>query len=440
MIATGGGAGLEIGSPWAAAAVFVALFALSFFFSGTETAFFSLQGIDRRRIAEGRTATHRRIHGLLSRRTALITTILMGNETVNVAISATAAALLATVAPGKPWLTIVVVTPVLVLLSEITPKVLAYRFNRGWVDVAVWPLTLLFWVLWPLRIVITGIVSALARLAGVTGAAHESEIGEDEFLVLVERGAEHGVVGEEEREIIEAVFELDDLPVSRLMTPRPDMFSLPIDVTWDDLLAACADARFSRVPMYDGTPDNIVGVLLVKDLLRHRRRPFTQTQQLRKLLMAPVFVPQSKPANHMMKEMIRRRIHMAFVVDEHGTVIGLVSLDDLIIELVGELGDEFTDEGPDDISPDGLDAFTVRAGMDLEDFSEGTGIAVPEGDYHTLAGFVSHVLGRIPVTGDTVDAAGHRFEVTEMDGRRVAMMRVAPIDTAQDDGDREVAG
>ncbi|MCB9665614.1 MAG: HlyC/CorC family transporter [Alphaproteobacteria bacterium] len=408
--------------------VFAGLILVSFLFSGTETAFFSLQDMERRRIAEGTSPTHRAVHGLLSRRRGLITTILIGNEATNVTIAALAAAVVAVLAPDSPWLVVVCVTPALVLLSEVTPKVIAFRYNRRWVELVAWPLWALFVVLAPLRWVVGGLVGALARLFGVTEALGERPLQEDEFLVLVERGAEQGVVGSDEREIIEAVFELDDLPVSRLMTPTREIFSLPVDVGWDELLTACQASRFSRVPIWEGSPDALLGVLLVKDLLRHRRRPLRGPDELRRLLLAPVFVPASKPANEMMRDMIRRRIHMAFVVDEHGTLVGLVSLDDLIVELVGEIADEYSEEEERDYTVDGDESMLVRASVDLEDFAEETGVAVPEGEYHTLGGYVAHTLGRIPATGDHVELDGHRLEVTETDGRRVVQLRLVPLD------------
>lgn len=406
--------------------VFGALLSLSFFFSGTETAFFSLQDRDRRRYAEGETLTDRRIDALLEKRTGLITTILMGNEFVNVTFSSFSAALVALLFPGYPWVNVFIAVPVLVLFSEITPKIIAYRFNRSWAAIAVWPITAIYWIFIPLRLGFTLIVTGLSRLFGVTEDQGPAEIREEEFLVRVEQAAERGVVGGDEHAFIQAVFELDDVAVSRLMTPRPDMFSLALDTPWPALLAACQEAGYSRVPVYEDDPDNVVGVLLVKDLLRHRRRPLSSPEALRKLLVPPVFVPGTRSASEMMRDMIRRRIHMAFVVDEHGTIIGLVSLDDLIVELVGELGDEDDDSTSHSIEQhDG--SIAVDGALDIDDFREETNITIPEGEYHTVGGFVFHTLGRIPEPGDTCDGDGHRFEVTEMDGRRVSRVRVRPV-------------
>lgn len=427
----GGVAPGGVSDPVSMLLLFVALFVLSFLFSGTETAFFSLQEIDRRRIAEGTSPTHRLIHAVLQRRVGLITSILMVNETVNVGISVTAAGLFAAVAPGHPWLTVVLVTPSLLLFSEITPKVIAWRFNRSWVDIAIWPFTAVYVVLTPLRVVVSALVNGMARAFGVHGAHEHIAMAEHEFMAIVEASAEGGAMNEDERELIEAVFDLDDMAVSRLMTPAPDIFSLPADVSWSALLAACQEARFSRVPIYDKSRDDIVGVLLVKDLLKFRRRPFTRPDELRALLIPPAFVPATKPAHDMMREMLKRRIHIAFVVDDHGTLMGLVSLDDLIIELVGEIGDELDDgsEEEDIVRMDGV--LHVKASVDLEDLSEETGILLPDGEYQTVGGYVFHVLGHIPRVGDVVDEAGHRFTVAAAEGRRATLLHIRPI-TADD--------
>lgn len=407
-------------------ALLLGLFLVSFLFSGTETAFFSLQEIDRRRIAEGSSPNDRRIQRLLASRPSLITSILMGNESANVAISTTTAALVVLVAPQHPWITVVVITPLLVLLSEITPKTIAFRHATTWVRWAAWPLAAVQTALWPLRALLDLLVGSMARGFGVTPAPQSSGMAEEEFLVLVERGAAQGVVREDQRDIITAVFGLDDMTIARLMTPRPEMFSLPIDTPWFDLLDACRISRYSRIPIWEDHPENIIGVLLVKDLLRFRRKPLQDPEALRSLLLPPVFVPGSKPADEMMREMIRRRIHMAFVLDEHGTIIGLITLDDLIMELVGELSDDDTEDEPASIEPLPGGAFLVRASVDLEDLEDHTGLGLPSDEAHTLNGWIFHELGRVPESGEVIDAGDHTLEVVEADHRRVSSVLIQP--------------
>ncbi|MCO4743795.1 MAG: HlyC/CorC family transporter [Proteobacteria bacterium] len=423
LFAAGAGAA-SFDSAWGAAGAFVLLFAVSFFFSGTETALFRMQKVDRQRLANEDSATGRRITALLERRQPLITTVLIGNETANIAIAATGAGLAAILAPDKPWINVLLLTPALVMFSEITPKVLAFRFNVLWSRLAVWPLSLFFAVVTPIRIVVAGIVGGLARwLFRVEPNALADGLEEVELVDLATQGGEAGNLVQAELDLLEAVFELDDQTVSRLMTPRPDVFALDIASAWPDFIGAIRDAAFSRVPIFEGSEDNIVGVLLVKDLLRHLGSPPAGPRQLRSLLLPPVYVPASKAADEMLSEFLARKTHIAFVVDEHGTLTGLITLDDLLAELVGDLldvGDDTTD-GVDKILPGRL---SVRATMDVEDFAEETGIILPEGEYHTVGGFVFHELGRLPKDGDVIEHGGHRFLVGSMEGRRIGSVLV----------------
>lgn len=400
----------------------VVLFAASFFFSGTETALFSLQKVDRDSMQRS-DASGRQVAWLLSRRAPLITTVLLGNETANIALSATTAGLIHAAYPGKPWLNLILLTPMLVLISEITPKVLAYRFRRAWARTAAFPLTGFYVLVWLPRIVLSFIVTTLARVLGAE-AEQADGVAPEELMVYVQHGAMSGALDPVERDIIEAVFDFDGLTVERLMTPRPDVFSIPLTLTWTELLARTQEAGHSRIPVHGATHDDIAGVLLLKDLLRFRLEPMAGHRQLRSLLMPPVFVPTSKPADGMLKEFLERRFHMAFVVDEHGTLVGLVTLDDLLGELLGE--DDDTDES--EIARLRPDAMTVKASIDVEDFEEETTIALPVGDYHTLGGFVFHELGRLPRKGDSVAFEEHRFVVAKMEGRRIAEVIVRSPD------------
>jgi putative hemolysin len=403
-------------------AIVVALLGASFFFSGTETAFFSLQKVDRERLLRESTATANQTLRLLSRRAALITTILLGNETANIAVAATTGRLVSEAFPNAPWLNVVLLTPVLVLLSEITPKVIAFRFRHVWAALATWPLSVVHWVFFPARVFLAALVSSLARLLGAHGGEHHDGVAEAELLVYVE-GAGHDEVDQTERDIIEAVFEFDELTVERLMTPRPDVFSIPQSTGWDEIITKVREAGLSRIPITGVGPDDILGVLLIKDLLRFRASGPPAPYQLRSLLLPPVFVPASKDADSMLKEFLERRFHMAFVVDEHGTFVGLVTLDDLLGELLG-VGDDESEEDSE-IARVEADALTVKASIDIEDFTEETGIQLPEGDYHTLGGFVFHQLGRLPRKGEVVTFGRHRFAVLAMEGRRIAEVSVS---------------
>jgi len=416
VFASGVGFSVEPGA--SAVLLLIVLFGASFFFSGTETAMFSLQQVDRERLARmGRTGV--RLGALLERKAALITTILMGNESANIALATVAAALVEAWFPSMPWLSVVVLTPALVLVSEITPKVLAFRFRSAWAGLATWPLTVFGLLVSPFRWLFTTIVSGLARLFGVPASSSEETWAKDELMVYVDRSAAVGELAPMERDIIEAVFELDETPVQRLMTPRPDMFTLPLDIAWGALMDTASTCGHSRIPVW-GDDDDIVGVLIVKDLLRYRKAPLEGPRQLRSILLPPTFVLVSKPADDLLREFLEQRVHMAFVVDEYGTLVGLVTLDDLLYELIGD--DESSEES--EIAQVNPHVITVRASIDVEDFSEETGIELPMGEHHTLGGFVWHELGRLPRIGDEVEFERHRFVVSSMEGRRIVEVTV----------------
>ena len=250
MIAAGGmGVAFDV-TGWTLV-VIVTLFALSFFFSGTETALYSLQPVDRQALSRGG-YSDRLVANMLKKRgeDELNLVILIGNETVNVALAATAAVLVAYVLPDYPWANVFILTPLLVLISEITPKVLAKRYKRRWAKVTIWPITAFFHTLWPVRISYSALLNLIARAFGVRKQSEREQLDEAEFMVLVGRGAEDGHINPMARDIVEAVFEFDDLTVERVMTPRPDMKTLPIDLIWTELHDQCRQLDHSRIPMY----------------------------------------------------------------------------------------------------------------------------------------------------------------------------------------------
>lgn len=415
----------------AALPIFALLFLASFFFSGTETALFSLQKVDRQRFETAGDLTSKRLLHMWRHRGDVISAILIGNETVNISISALGAFLLTRLVPAYPWLNVLLITPLLLLFSEITPKIIAYRYNTRWARAVALPLALFLLLVTPLRWVVAGVVTLLARPFGVRGPQAEEGLAEADLRTLVDLGTATGGVDERERDIIEAVFDFDDITVGRLMTPLPDVFAVPLDVPWPTLLEQ-ARADFSRIPVYDQRIDNIVGVLLLKDLLKHRVVPPAGPRQLRAMLLPPVFVPRSKPADIMLREFMERRFHMAFVVNEHGTLVGVVTLDDLLSELVGEILDEEDDPTGPEVDRPHPGLVVVKGQTDLDDFEEETGIQLPEGDYDTVAGYLMHELGRIPERGEAVEHQGHRFVVAKVEGRRVTEVHVALVEPEQE--------
>lgn len=427
-------------SPAPAIIAALVLLCLSAFFSASETALFSLQPVDRQSLDRAQRSA---VDRLIDHPRRTLASLLIGNETVNITLSTVTAALLLQLAPRWPWLNLVVAAPLLLVFGEVLPKVMALRFNRRVAPLVARPLRLWAILITPLRLVLTWIADGFLVLTGGTAAPKKAALREAHLRDLIDRGRRAGSIGSLEQEVIHRIFEFGDLPVSRLMTPRPDIFSVNLTTPWPELVEALEKAGYSRVPVWRGTRDNIVGILLVKDLLpailatrdgagTPARAP--TIRELMDLLHPPRFVPTTKRAEQMLKEFREEKFHMAVVVDEHGSIAGVVTLDDLLAELVGELLDEH-DVEEEDVREVREGLFTVKAGIDIEDFSERFDVEIPEGDYTTLSGFLLSLLGELPEKGQELRWNGLRFTVSGIDGHRlteISVEVVSPHDAPRD--------
>ena len=414
--------GERLSLPFTTVGVLAALLAVSAFFAASEAAFFSLQRVDREALKEdavvGETIRH-----LLAQPRRLLAALLMGSEVANIALASTSAALTREAFPAYPWLSIVFVAPVIILFGDITPKTLGIRFSRTIATAVARPLS--FWseMVSPIRFVLTTIADGVLKLLGVSPPKQSEALKEAQLRTLIDQGLQVGVIEPMEQDLIHRVFEFGDLPVSRLMTPRPDIFSLSITSPWPELLGKINEARYSRVPLWQGSPENILGILMMKDLLKLKGAPAPNARQLQKMLHPALFVPPSKRSQDLLREFRQKNVHLALVVDEHGSCAGLVTLDDLLTEIVGAVHDESdaVDSDAVEVSPG---VFNVRAGMDVDDFASRFGLELPEGEYTTLGGFVFHTLGHVPTTGDEVEWQGRTFLVYGVEGRRITEVTV----------------
>jgi putative hemolysin len=415
-------------APTLAAAV--GLLCCSAFFSASETTLFSLQPVDRQSLPDG---ARQRVDALLAQPRQVLATILIGNETVNVTLSSVVAGLLFAFAPDRPWLNILVVTPVLLIFGEIVPKVLALRVNRRAAPVVAVPLRLVMFLVTPLRWVLTRLAELFLRISGGSTAPQEAELREAQLRALIDQGTRSGSIKPMEQEIIHKVFDFGDYNVSRLMTPRPDIFSINLTTPWPELIERVRHQGFSRIPVYQGAPDNIIGVLVAKKLLPFIQRVQAEPgyvpspREVQRLLLPARFVPPTKLAAELLQDFRQDRFHMAIVVDEHGSLSGLVTLDDLLAQLVGEILDETDTAADPEVTALGQDQFTVRGSMDVADFNERFGVELPEGDYTTVAGFVMDEAGELPAKGAVLEAAGFRWAVVGVEGRRITELCVVPI-------------
>jgi CBS domain containing-hemolysin-like protein len=403
------------------------------FFAMSEISIFSLQKVDREALKEdssiGPTLTH-----LLSRPRRLLAALLIGTEITGATMTALSASLIAGIAPTMPWLNVVIVAPMLVFFGDVLPQTIGFRFARSSVRFVVRPLS--FWneLVSPVRWALSGAADLVLKGLGISSPPAHEQIEEEHLRVLIEQGRATGVIQEAEEEIINRVFDFGDLRVARLMTPRPDIVSLSVTTPWVEIWETIRKAGYSRIPFYQGNPDNVLGILHIKDLLKIRSQP-PNARQLQKMLHPPLFVPPSKRAQDLLREFRSRNQHMAIVVDEHGSIVGLLTLDDLLAELVGEILDESDIEEPE-VRSIGTNVWSIRAAIDIEDFTEKVGIELPAGDYTTLAGFIFHQLGEAPKKGDSITWDGARYLITGVEGRRITDVTVS-LETQEEENKRE---
>ena len=291
------------------------------------------------------------------------------------------------------------------------------------------------WPLWralslaaaPLMLGTRVVDAVFHRLAGRTPDTPDEDTIEEEIRTIVTEGHREGLLEEEAREMIEGVIELNDADVSQIMTPRTDMHMLHVDLPWDELLADIIAVGHTRIPVFDGTRDDIVGVLYVKDLLPVLARGAeVRKRSVRELVRKPIFVPETKRVNDLLKMLLQQRTHIAIVLDEYGGVSGLVTIEDVLEEIVGEIVDEYDVDVEADIRSLGDDACEAIGRTHVDEVNEALGIELPEDeDYDTIAGFVFTELGRVPSVGETVTWRNHvRVTVLEASKRRIERVRV----------------
>jgi putative hemolysin len=312
------------------------------FFASSEASLFSLGRLRLHKLKKENHPRYPVIEGLLARPRRLIGSLLIGNEAINVAISSlTTAVLIALWGDIAKWVAIPLVVFFILLFGEVIPKTLSVHHPEKVAPAVALPVKRFLDFVWPVYAVIQGLVDwALRRAGGKTDSA-SAALMEKEFRDLVETGHQEGTLEETEKRLIHRVFQFGDQTVKNIMTPRSAIFALPLQARPGEILEALRLNHFSRVPVFKSDLDEIVGVFHVKDLLRARSQGQRPGEGgLRSLLRKPHFVPVSKKLDDLLKEFQSRRIHLAIVVDEYGKTTGLVTLEDLLEELFGEIMDD----------------------------------------------------------------------------------------------------
>jgi CBS domain containing-hemolysin-like protein len=397
----------------------IGLLCLSAFFSGSETALFALSDLELRELERG-SRTQRRAVELARRPERTLVTVLLANMVVNVLISVlvTSISLRAFGATGLA-VAIPVATILLLLFGEIIPKSLGLRRRRGLAGIVAAPISLLAVLLGPIQI-------GLERLARfVVGAARPAPLTREELPTLVSIAAEEGQVSPFESRVMRRVFRFAETPLVRCLTPRVEMVGLPAAATITEALEVFERSGRSRIPVWESGPDEIVGVLLLKDVLT--RESGRDGDPVFPLLREALHVPETLGAAVLFRRFQRERVHIAIVVGEHGGVEGIVTMEDLLEELIGDIRDE-SDEVPASLEPLEDGSWRGSSSLELVDVSDALGIELSELEESvTLSGVLHQELGRVPVRGDEVDWKGWRIRVLTASPTRARLVRLAPV-------------
>jgi putative hemolysin len=368
---------------------------------------------------------------LLSDPPRFIAAMQLGVTATSLAIGALGEPVLAQI--FDPWLASVIafafafliITFLHVVIGELMPKGIALRHSERVALAVSAPVRGFFVVLYPLIWLLQRSTElGLRALGQKPPAGEDAALSEAELRMLLSRSAEEGEIEHEEREMLYKVFDFADKEVADVMVPRPEVVALSIDLPPEECLRAAVESPFTRYPVYRGSLDEIVGVLHVRDLFREAHRPADMHNvQLESLVRPAHIVPETKDLAALLHEFRREKEHMAIVVDEYGAMEGIVTLEDLLEEIVGEIEDEFDlpDESVEQLA-DGR--VRIDGTFPIDDFNEQFSVGLPDEDYHTLAGFVFGRLGRAPEPGDEVEHDGFRFTVAQIEGSRIERLEV----------------
>ena len=363
------------------------------------------------------------INRLLTYPRRLLVTVLVGNESVNITISVLATSVfISFIGIEGKWVSIAVTTLALLVFGEAIPKTFAVNYPIRFSSSVSIPLTLFAAIERPVVWILEKISDLFVHVFGRVIVAESSALTEDEFKILVDVGQEEGALEESQKDLILRVFKLADTTVSDIMTPRVDMSCLPLSMSVEQMAQEVLKNRYSRIPVYQTDKDDIIGVLHAQQLLEEISKGRT-AGGVRHLLKKPYFVPLERSIESMLKDFKGRRNQMAFVVDEYGGIEGLVTINDIMESLVGDIYDEDdVQEKPYQKINDG--SYMLSGAMDVEEFNELVGTSVSLEEFDTVGGFVFHLFGKLPIRGDTVDFDIFTIKVEKVSKTRIMKVRL----------------
>lgn len=395
---------------------------LSAFFSSAETAIMSLSKIRLRHLVEEGDPRAKKLKALIENPNKLLGAILIGNNVVNIGASAIATSIsIELFNSAGVGIATGVMTLLVLIFGEITPKSIAVVKSESVALRIAGFMTFYVWALTPIVKLVLFITNGITLLFGGKPGISQPYMTQDEFKTMVNVGHEEGVIEVDEKEMIYNVFEFGDAKVSEVMTPRTDMIALEISTPYEDVIATYKEEQFSRLPIYEESIDNIVGILYIKDIVFSgiSREHF----DISKIMRKPLFTFEFKNTTELLKEMRAKRTPISVVLDEYGGTAGVVTMEDLIEEIVGDIKDEY-DDHEEEIEVVKEDEFLVEGVMRIDELNELIGTKIMTEDFESIGGFIVGQFGEIPEAGTQIEYEGIKFVVEAVEKNRIEKLRI----------------
>ena len=403
---------------------------LSAFFSSSEAAFLSIQKTKLFHMVNRKQKGAEKVAKLLENKDKIISTIVVGNNIVNIAFAALLSSLLYKITESATLttlLTTIIGTIILMIFGEVMPKALAVRMPEKLTVIYAKPLRALEIIFNPIVYILTLMIKVIDKNSTINTDDNNNSITEEELLTLIDIGEEEGSLEPQEAEMIENVFRFGDSQAQEIMTPRTEIISLSCESNVRIFKDIYAEHSHSRFPVYEGSEDNIIGIISTKDVLMGISKKRTDDEtKIKDLIRKPYFVPETKRNFEIFNEMRISGDKIAIIIDEYGGLSGVMTLKKLLEEVVGDFGEEGTKPEEELIEID-TNTFNIDGGMSIQDLNEefeDIDINIPDGDYETVAGFILQKLGKMPKPGDHFEYLNLIFEVKEMKGLKLEIVKV----------------
>jgi len=402
------------------------LLLLSAFFAGIESSFFSMDWLKIKRLASQGVKSAKIADKIRSKPKELVITFLIGNELVNITASAiTSALVIKYLGEEYLFLAVIIMTILILTFGEITPKTIGSYYPEKYALFAARPFYAFYIAVTPFRFVFMKIAEFFLKKLGLEMPVESHKLSEDDLLSIINIGTEKKIFTEEEKEIIESTLELHETTVSEIMTPRRDIFAIEKGLTVREVLEIIKDKDYSRIPVYEGNLDNIVGILHIKNIIFLKFEG--KEEKIDRFLKKPYFVPEFTPLLNLMKKFEETKNHIAIVVDEHGTVVGLITFQDILEYIVGDIPEEFEPEEPY-IKRVGKNKWEVSGKLEVELLEEDLGIKLPEDyEFDTVAGFILDYLKRFPTEGEEFEYENFKFKILKMESNRIISVLIEKL-------------